>query len=204
MRPVSENHRSRQAANDVIFKLNTMIKIALLLLSISYCCMLTSCDMATPQDYFEVSVLSCNVMHGFAGGGLERQLESPSTQLTRNGDEIPLTRKEIIDAEIQNLESYFAKLKGFKQTDDNRDMLQASLALYEYALPVYNNEYQQLAKLYDEGAAREQIDALVGDIETKYRPGFDTLFDRLTAAGKPYAARHKINVKWDVSTAPSS
>ena len=33
---------------------------------------------------------------------------------------------------------------------------------------------------------------------------FEALFDHLTAAGKPYAARHDINVKWDIQTAPSS
>ena len=160
--------------------------------------------MATPENYFDIAVLSCNVMHGFAGRGLERRLESPSTRLTKAGEEVAVKRKEIIDAEIQNLEGYFAKLKRFKQTDDNRDMLQASLALYEYVLPVYQNEYQQLAKLYDEGAPQEQIDTLRWSIETKYRPGFETRFDRVTAAGKPYAARHHINVKWDVSTEPSS
>ena len=116
-----------------------MIKIAPLLLSISSCYMLTSCDMATPQDYFEVSVFSCNVMHGFAGRGLKRRLEIPSTALTKNGEEVAVKRKEIFDAEIPNLEGYLAKLKRFKQTDDNRDMLQASLALDEYVLPATEN-----------------------------------------------------------------
>ncbi len=179
-----------------------MSKIVPLFLSFSASCLLASCDMATPENHFEIAVLSCNVMHGFAGGGLERRLASSSTKLTKNGEEVRQTRKEIIDAEIQNLEDYFARIKGFKQTDDNRDMLEASLALYEYVLPVYRNEYLQLAKLYDEGAPKEQIDSLVSSIETKYRPGFETRFDRLTAAGKPFAERHHINVKWDVSTEP--
>ena len=181
-----------------------MSKIAPLFLSLSACCLLVSCDLATPEDYFGVAVLSCNVMHGFAGGGLERRLESPSIKLNKNGEEVSMTRKEIIDAEIQNLEGYFARLKRFKQTDDNRDMLQASLALYEYVLPVYKNDYQQLAKLYDEGAPREQIESLVSSIQTKYRPGFETRFDRLTVAGKPFAERHQMKVKWDVSTEPKS
>ena len=183
-----------------------MTKTVALYLSVTACSFLASCDMATPETYFDVAVLNCNLMQGFAGQGLQRELERPSVKLsdTGNGETVPMKRKEIIDHKRQSLESYLARLKRFKQTDDNRDMLQASLALYEYVLPVYRNEYEQLAKLYDEGAPPEQIESLVRSIETKYRPGFETLFDRVTAAGRPYAARHHINVKWDVSTSPSS
>jgi hypothetical protein len=183
-----------------------MTKIVPLFLSIFACCLLASCGTATPQTYFEVAVLNCNLMHGFAGSGLARELESPSVKLsdTGNGATVPMKRKEIIDGKIQSLETYLERVKSLKQTDDTREMLEASVALYEYVLPVYKNEYQDLAKLYDEGAARERIDSLVSSIETKYRGGFATRFDRLTAAGKPYAERHHINVKWDISTEPSS
>ena len=114
-----------------------------------------------------------------------------------------MKRKEIIDNKTTSLETNFEKVKRLKQTDDTRERLEASVALYEYVLPVYKTEYQQLAKLYDEGAAREEIESLAASIETKYRTGFETLFDRLAAGGKPDAARHNIKVNWDVSTAPA-
>jgi len=184
----------------------TMIKIVPLFLSVSACCLLASCDTATPQKYFEVAVLNCNLMHGFAGRGLASELESPSVKLADagSGATVPMKRKEIIDGKIQFLEANLNKVKGLKQTDDTREMLEASVALHEYVLPVYKNEYEELAKLYDEGAAPERIQSMLSSIETKYRDGFATRFDRLTAAGKPYAERHHINVKWDIQTAPSS
>ena len=161
--------------------------------------------MATPENYFDRAVLNCNLMHGFASSGLRRELESPSVKLseTGNGETIPMERKEVIDNAIASLETNFEKVKKLKETDDARDILQASVALYEFVLPVYKTEYQQLARLYDEDAAREEIDSLARFIEIKYRSDFEKLFDRLTAAGKPYAARHGIKVNWDVSTEPS-
>ena len=174
------------------------------LFSFTCCLLLVSCEMATPENYFDRAVLNCNIMHGFAGSGLRRQLESPSVKLGKNGQTVPMARKEVIDNAITSLETNFEKVKKLKETDDTRDILQASVALYEYVLPVYKTEYQQLAKLYDEVAPQEQIDALAQAIETKYGPGFAKLFDRLTAAGKPYAARYGIKVNWDVSTEPSS
>jgi hypothetical protein len=182
-----------------------MSKITPRLFSIAFCLFLVSCDMATPENYFDRAVLNCNLMHGFASSGLRRELESPSVKLsgTGNGETIPMKRKEVIDNAITSLETNFEKVKKLKETDDTRDILQASVALYEFVLPVYKTEYQQLARLYDEGAAREEIDSLARAIETKYRSDFEKLSDRLAAAGKPYAARHGIKVNWGVSTEPS-
>lgn len=181
-----------------------MTKTASLFLAIACSFFLGACDTATPENYFDRAVLNCNLMHGFAGSALRRKLEHPSVKLSDDKkSETVMTRKEVIDDDLTSIEASFAKVKKLKETDDTRDVLQASIALYEYVLPVYRTEYQQLARLYDEGAPRDQIDALAKAIETKYRPGFDTLSDRLTAAGKPFAARHGIKVKWDVSTAPS-
>ena len=136
-----------------------MSKITPRLFSIALCLSLVSCDTATPENYFDRAVLNCNLMHGFAGSGLRRELESPSVKLseTGNGETIPMKRKEVIGNAITSLEANFEKVKKLKETDDTRDILQASVALYEFVLPVYKTEYQQLARLYDEGAAREEI-----------------------------------------------
>lgn len=180
-----------------------MKKSATLLTFIALCCF-TSCGTATPETYFTTAVLSCNMMHGFANAGLQRELESPSVKMVDgnvNKTE-PMKRKEIIDMKIGYLEPAFEKVKDLKQTDDNKEMVQASLALYEYVLPVYKNEYQQLARLYDDGAPKEQIASFEQSLSEKYYPTFEELHNKLTAAGKPYAAKHNINVQWDISTSP--
>jgi hypothetical protein len=120
-----------------------MSKITPRLSSIAFCLFLVSCDTATPENYFDRAVLNCNLMHGFAGSGLRRELESPSVKLseTGNGETIPMKRKEAIDNAITSLETNFEKVKKLKETDDTRDILQASIALYEFVLPVYKTEY---------------------------------------------------------------
>lgn len=82
-------------------------------------------------------------------------------------------------------------------------MVRASLALYDYVLPVYRNEYVQLAGLYDSNAAKADIDAALKSITDKNLKGYQERTDALLAAGKPFAERHGINVKWDVKTSPS-
>ena len=168
-------------------------------------CLISSCETATPENYFDRAVLNCNLMHGFAGPGMERQLKEPSVKLAPGGGSqtVRMTRKEVVDGQLLSIEEAYGKVKKLKETDETRGMLQASRALYDYVLPVYRNEYQQLAKLYDSGAAANEIAALQQSIQAKYAPGFQSRMDALTAAAKPFAEHHGINVKWDVRTSPA-
>lgn len=180
-------------------------RILKLFLTVACCCLIASCEQPTPHDYFARAVLNCNLLHGFAGKGLQSELDSPSVKLTdaRTGASAPMKRKEVVDDKITFIEQSLAKVRKLKQTDDTKDIVQASIALYEYVLPVYKSEYQQLAKLYDDGVPKVQIEALASAISTKCRPKFEALSASLTDAGKPFAERHDIKVKWDVRTSPS-
>jgi hypothetical protein len=168
------------------------------------CYLLAACNMATPKDYFDTAVLNVNSVAGFAGQGLQYELDNPSAKLvegTKDQTEL-MKRTEIIDDKIKYIESSYHDIKELKQTDDTKNMLQASLNLYEYVLPVYKNEYVQLAKLYDANAPKEQIQAFEKSIYEKYFPKFSELHDNLTKEGKSYAQKNNINVNWDVHTSP--
>jgi len=166
--------------------------------------LLASCNNATPENYFDEAVLNTNMMMGFASDGFERQLERPSVKLVEGTKDqtAPMKRKEVVDNQIHYLDESFAKVKNLKETAETKKMLQASIAVYEYVLPVFKNEYVQLAKLYDDGASKEQIASLSKSIQDKYFPGFKERIDSLIAAGKIYAAEHQIKVNWDVKTSP--
>ena len=164
----------------------------------------TACTDSSPENTFNTAVLSCNMIHDFASNGFLRQLESPSVQMV-GGDPnntAPMKRKEVIEKKIQQISDYHSKVKKLKETDDSKEVIGASRALYDYVLPVYEKEYRELARLYDEGAAKESIATFAQGIQDKYYPGFANLFDKVTTAGKLYAKKHNINVQWDIQTSP--
>jgi hypothetical protein len=165
-------------------------------------CLITACNTATPENYFDRAVLNCNMMTGFANSGLQRMLDQPSAKLVAGSKDqtAPMKRTEVITADLEYLTAAFEKVKSLPVTEDSKDILQTSTDLYQYVLPVYKNEYMQLAKLYDEGAAPDKLKAMLQLIEQKYSAGFRTRYDAVMNAGKPYAARHNIPVKWDVKT----
>jgi len=157
-----------------------------------------------PQRYFDVAVLSINMISDF-GGRLEYEMENPSVTLVEGTKDQtrPMKRIEIIEEKIKIVEDHLKDVKDLKETDESRDILKASIALHEYVLPVFKTEYVQLARLYDSGAAKEEIISYQQSIWNKYGNRFSQLFEALTDAGKKYAAKHEIKVNWDVKTSPT-
>jgi len=157
---------------------------------------LTSCN-SNPQEKFDIAVLNSNRLVGFANSGLNMELESPSVKMGKTKDEIlPMQRDEVIASKVKFVEENYEKLKGFSQDDDSKDVIQKSMSLHEFILPVYKNEYMQLAKLYDSNVPKEEIEKLSQSIQNQYYPKFESLYKELIASGKVYAKAHKIDVHW--------
>jgi len=180
-----------------------MKKLFVTFLSATCSCLVSSCEKATPEQTFARAVINANLVSGFAGNGMKYQLENPSVKLMPSGQTAPMTRKEVVDDQIRSIDESYQKVKNLGESDDNREILQASIALYEYVLPVYRNEYSQLAGLYYRGAEKAELEAAYKAIADNYLKGYQERADSLLAAGKPFAERHGIRVKWDVQTSPS-
>ena len=165
--------------------------------------MLAGCDAAAPEQSFGRAVLGSNLLYGFAGDAMRSQLASPSVKLVdaKTGATAPMKRTEVLDAMLQAIEDSFAKVKSLPRSSDAQDMIDASIRLYEFALPVYRHEYRQLAGLYDAGAPAATIQALEQQIAARYGATFQQLHRALIEAGKGYALRHGLRVR-EVSPSP--
>jgi hypothetical protein len=161
---------------------------------------ISACNPPGPERYFDLAVLNSNMMTGFAGEGMERELRDPSVKMVDgNKDRIePMKRKEIVDGKTTFFEENLKKLKNLRLTDDTKEIVSKSISLHEYILPVYKNEYTQLAKLYDEKGDSSDLESLSRSINEKYFPEFEKMLDELTIAGKAFAQRHQIKVNWGV------
>lgn len=162
------------------------------------CAVFSACSNPPPDKYFQIAVLNTNLLVGFADDGHLRELESTSVKLSEDNIEIAMKRSEIVDFKITSIEETFEKLKELKSTDDpvTDDMLKASKELYDFVIPVYKNEYKELAELYDNSAGSEQTEAYSKSIHEKYFPEYKQLYDNLIRTGKLFADRNNIKVNW--------
>jgi len=180
-----------------------MRKPVLLFLA-AFSTMFISCNKLSPENYFNITVLNCNMIHGFAGNGLLREFESPSVKMVGNDKDSysPMKRKDILDDRIQTITSNLTRVKQLNETAETKEIIAASEELYEYVLPVYENEYRELTRLYDDEASEESITSYAQLIHDKYYAGYAELLNKLIAAGKSFAEKHNIPVNWDVHTSP--
>jgi len=162
------------------------------------CCLLTACQTASPEKYFDVAVLNTNALSGIANDGLMAEMEYPSVKLVEGTKDQTTTMKrmEIIENKVQRIEETLQDLKGLHETTETKEMLQTSIALHEYALSAYKTEYRELAKLYDDGASKDVVLAKAQSIHDKYGNHYEELYNKLIGIGKTYATAHQIKVNW--------
>ncbi len=136
---------------------------------------------------------------------MQRDLGQPSVQIVdpKTMATATVKRKVVVDQKIAALEANLQKVNALPGNTEAEEMIRASKALYAWVLPVYKNEYRQLAALYDEGAPAEQIAAMENQIRQTYEPKFLELYNTLWTAGIAYARKHDIQVK-EVNPSPPS
>ena len=172
-----------------------MKKIIAPLLAI--CWLLVSCNTATPREYFERAALNCNALYGLADYEIKRDLSMPNEKLVdeKTMKTEPMKRAEVVKDKLARVEEYYQNVKNLGSNPDADAMLKASITLYEFVIPVYKNEYTQLAKLYDENAPTEKIEALTKEINSKYAAKFEELYNNVITTGTSYAEKNGIEVR---------
>jgi hypothetical protein len=179
------------------------MKQNLLLLFFLCCSVLFSCS-TSPHQYFNQAALNCNLLYGFAGYELERDLSTAQEKLVdaNTMKMAPVTRTEVVKEKLAIVEENYQKVKNLGNNADASEMLKASSALYEFVIPVYKNEYTQLAALYDGNAPADKISAAAKNITDKYAAKFEELYNALIKTGTAYAEKNSIPVK-QVNPSPS-
>jgi hypothetical protein len=168
------------------------------LIAVALSLFLASCNNASPENYFDEAVLNVNLITPFGGLAALNSLAHPSVKLVPGTKDqtTSMTRKEIVEDQIQRVEANLTKIKALPDGEETRDLVQTSIKLHEFVLPVYKTEYCQLAKLYDEDGSQQERMATAREIDAQYLAGYQALFNRLVELGKAYAEKHHIKVEW--------
>ena len=160
---------------------------------------LQSCS--EPADkFFGVAVLNTNTITDFGTPRFAKQLNDnaieypdiPSSK--KNGDEA----SNVVKNKVLYMEKVLKDLNALSANDDSRaEIKKQSIALYEFVIPVYKNEYTAYAKLCDTKAPQEQRDEILKSIEQKYTNEFEKKYTALLSSGKAFAEKNNLNVNWN-------
>ena len=162
--------------------------------------MTSSCgllDSKTPRAYFETAALSCNMFSGFAGKDFDNYLKyqpvmyNPETKKT---DTISF-EKNIQNNLLLPIDGFFAKVKALKATEETKPMIDASMDLYNYALPKYKNDFMAIAKMKDKNRPKEEVDKALNDFVKNYSDEFKIKYSKFLDISLAFAKKNNIEVK---------
>lgn len=154
----------------------------------------------TPDKFFGVAVLNTNTITDFGTPILAKHINDETTEFA----DIPSSKKKGNEALIyvQNnllfMEKTLKDIKALSANDEDRKAIKAeAVALYEFVIPVYKNEYTAYAKLCDSKAPQERKDEIIKSIEQKYNAEFEKKQVSLRSKGKAFADENGLNVNWN-------
>jgi hypothetical protein len=165
---------------------------------LTICLFLQSCS--EPADkFFGVAVLNTNTINDFGTSTLAKHISDETLEFPdipsskKKGDEAVIS----VSNNILYMEKSLKDIKALSASDDSRkEIKEKAIALYEFAIPVYKNEYTAYARLCDSKAPQAQKDEILNTIEQKYSAEFESRYAELLAKGKVFADENNIPVDW--------
>lgn len=177
-------------------KMSQFLVKALMIIS---CLSLQSCT--EPADkFFETAILNTNIIADFASPKLAKYISDEAAEIPnipsskKNGDEAG----KVVQNKILFIDSALNNIKGLNAGSDDRKVIQEkSIALFEFVIPIYKNEYAKYAVLCDSKADPAEKEALADAIDKKYGATFEAMYLELMDAGKVFAEENNLNVDWN-------
>ena len=139
-------------------------------------------------------ILNTNTIADFGSQKFPDRLD----QETKNIDSASQENAQIIvKNQIIFIERAISNIKEVNATgEEQKEIKNLTLELFEKVLPVYQNEYMMYAKLCDTKASDQEKIAIREKIATEYEADVNEKFDKLYILSKAYAETNNINVSW--------
>lgn len=160
----------------------------------------TSCNFDGASSYFGKTALNTNLLSGFGSEDFKHLIGSKeANQLVIYDAEYNWVLQDKIvpsleTSTIPSIEKAIEDVKSLKETSDTKEMIERSLALYNYALEKHKNEYIEFGKLVDSGASKIDIELTMLNFDQQYLEEFWELHTSLMDVAIPYAEANGIEV----------
>jgi len=154
----------------------------------------------TADEFFGIAVLNTNTIADFGTPTLAKSINDQTVEFA----DIPSSKKkgneaqEFVNYKILYMDKSIKDIKDLSASgDDRKDIKAKSIALYEFVIPIYKNEYMAYAKLCDNKGSQAQKEQMIQAIEQQYNAEFERKYGAVLESGKKFAADNDLNVNWD-------
>ena len=160
-----------------------------------------SCSVDTPESYFGKTTLNVNKYIDMGARDFQRMVElhdQGALYAKVDGEFIPSDSYEshIKTYKILDIETDIENIKRLKSTDDTKEMINASLEVFNFIKSKYETDYIRIAKLLDDKVDKEKIDTAILKFEEQNLSEFTKKINALYDIALPYAKDNGMDVKF--------
>ncbi len=181
-----------------IFK-NTIVKSKHIFVLLVIC--FQACNLHTPENYFGRTTLNTNRYHNLGARDFaEMKSSKKANMLYGSFDEGEFKTTDSYETHIRGMKMTFLdedikKIKELKVTSETEDLIKTSLEVFELVQSIYENDYIKIAKLMDDKASSEDLDAAMKKLERSVNQYY-VKREALLGIAIPYAKQNKIDVRF--------
>jgi len=161
-----------------------------------------SCSVDKPESYFGKTTLNVNKYIDFGSVDFQRMIEMQSKNgLYANIDGKFITSSDNFETHVKtymipNIETDIENVKKLKPTEDTKELIEASLKVYNFVKSKYETDYIKIAKLLDQKADVAVIEGAIKELEEQNLDELAKKIDALHKIALPYAKANGIEVSF--------
>ncbi|MBC9797220.1 hypothetical protein [Sinomicrobium weinanense] len=173
--------------------------IAIILLSV-LSVSLTSCNQATPDKVVQRTWLNTNnvtARYSPKFFGELRALKAKGNIIVfKENEAIKGTAVEYVNQMvIDPLNESINKVEGLPEKEDTKELIAASLDVFNYGKEIFENEYLDIATMIDEGQPEKAIDAAIEKLFVTHDENMQVRLLYLDELAISYAEKHNIPIQ---------
>ncbi|WP_028892974.1 hypothetical protein [Tenacibaculum sp. 47A_GOM-205m] len=179
-----------------------MKRVKSVLTIIVVCILFVSCQKETPQKVVEKTVLKTNLLMANYGIGYFEQLKELQKNeylkyYDNDGEEYAATFSQYLHkVTIPDLERSLRDIQNLEVNEDSKELINASIKLFEFCIGFYKKDYAEIAYMYDEGKTQQEINMIINEFEAKSFQEFKEKNLKLDEAAKVYAEKKGVSLKF--------
>ena len=160
-----------------------------------------SCSTDTPESYFSKTTLNVNKYIGMGAKDFQNMIgfQSQGDLFAKvDGKFVPSDNFEahVKTYKIFNIETDIENIQKLKPTEETKEMINASLEVFNFVKSKYETDYIKIAKLLDDKVGKQKIDAAIRNFEKQNLEELNKKIDILYSIAIPYAKNNDIEVSF--------
>lgn len=159
--------------------------------------LLQSCSSYTPEQYIGRTTLNANKFIDFGSRKINSMIAQRDADMLYEMDGGEMVKTKSIEKHVEtflltDISNDIEKIEALSVAEDSKEMIEKSLALFNYVKDSYEIDYITIAKLVDANGNSTEIDKLIRELDNEKQSKIVEMHNELLDATVLYAGANGV------------